>query len=73
MPLNQAQDYYGRIKNVSRDMAKDKKLKPQECRQKAFDLFACSYAFCSPDGQALLMKTTEQDCRDIGKWYVTRH
>ena len=51
-------------------MAKDKKNIPHECYQKAFNIFGCSYAFCSSDGKALLMKTSREDCEEIGTWYV---
>jgi hypothetical protein len=70
VPLRQAKDYYGGILNVSRGMAKDKKNIPHECYQKAFNIFGCSYAFCSSDGKALLMKTSREDCEEIGTWYV---
>jgi hypothetical protein len=70
VPSRQANDYYGKILNVSREMAKDKKHIPQECYQKAFNIFGCSYVFCSSDGKALLMKTSREDCEEIGTWYV---
>ena len=68
MFVDQAEDYYGRIRNMSKDASKQKY--PKECLKKAFNVFACSYVFCSSDKRALLMETSEQDCREIGEWYV---
>ena len=65
MLVSQAKDYYERIRNISNDASKDKY--PSECFKKAFNVFACSYVFCSSDKQALLMEATEQDCRDVGE------
>ena len=65
MFVDQAEDYYERIRNISKDASKEKY--PRECLKKAFNVFACSYVFCSSDKRALLMETSEQDCRDIGE------
>ena len=71
MPKSGIQEYYERIKNISRDMDNDEPSPPEECKKKAFNLFACSsYVFCSEDRKALLMKTSREDCEDIGRWYV---
>ena len=72
MPVASIEEYYERIENTSRDMAADiEDAPPEECRKKAFNLFACSsYAFCSEDRKALLVKTSREDCEDIGRWYV---
>ncbi|XP_028394938.1 uncharacterized protein LOC114519080 [Dendronephthya gigantea] len=64
MMRSQKEEYYEKIRNISKEMEEDDNI-PVECYKKAFDIFACSYAFCSPDKKELLFKYSKQDCLDI--------
>ena len=71
MPLSQVKYYYGKVKNVSEQLATVQPPMPSECKKKALNVLGCSYVFCSSDKTALLFKTSRSDCEGIGKWYVT--
>lgn len=66
LPSSYVNKYYSQVKKYMRELDENKDHVPDECYEKAKNVFTCAYPFCLPNNkQYLVMTVTRQQCESV--------